>query len=392
MNKQILATAIVFLMPFAASFAQKPVTIKLDNPSFEDYPQAGHTPLSWFNCGFADETAPDVHPNNLFKVSKAPHNGSTYLGMVVRDNNTWESVGQRLKSPILKGIGYTMTIHIARSEFYMSPSKTTSRDVNYDTPIMLRVWGGNSFCSKEELLDEIPPVKSITWQATTLKFKAQKSNFTHITFEVFYKIPTLFPYNGNLLLDNFSDIVPDPTPSVSAAKPTQKPKITTEKKPAQPAIVAEAKPKETVKEAPKTSATTSKTVVTAEPVPIVKNEKFKEGTVFRIEKLQFESNSSSIKSESYPQLDEIFNLLSSNSSLVIEIGGHTNLLIEEAQGVNLSTNRARAVADYLINKGIERSRLVVKGYGKSRPIEKGSSQAANKINQRVEIKILSNNG
>ncbi len=390
MNKQILATAIVFLLPFAAVLAQKPVTIKLDNPSFEDYPQAGHTPMGWFNCGFADETAPDVHPNNLFKVSKAPHNGSTYLGMVARDNNTWESVGQRLKSPILKGVPYTMTIHIARSEFYMSPSKTTNRDVNYDTPAMLRIWAGNSFCSKEELLDEIPPVKNITWQATTVKFKAQKSNFTHITFEVFYKIPTLFPYNGNILLDNFSDIVPDPTPSVAAVKPTPKPKP--EKKPAQPTIVAEAKPKEPVKEMPKLSAPASKTVVIQEPVPILKNEKFKEGTVFRIEKLQFESNSAAIKSESFPQLDEIFNLLASNSSLVIEIGGHTNLLIEEAQGVNLSTNRARSVADYLINKGIDRSRLVVKGYGKSRPIEKSSSQAANKINQRVEIKILSNNG
>jgi outer membrane protein OmpA-like peptidoglycan-associated protein len=61
-------------------------------------------------------------------------------------------------------------------------------------------------------------------------------------------------------------------------------------------------------------------------------------------------------------------------------------------GLKLSTDRARAVAEYLATKGIDNSRLVIKGYGKSRPLVKETSAAANKENQRVEIKILSTNG
>jgi outer membrane protein OmpA-like peptidoglycan-associated protein len=118
----------------------------------------------------------------------------------------------------------------------------------------------------------------------------------------------------------------------------------------------------------------------------------REGQTIKIEKLQFETNSSKIQETSFPSLDEIYNLLVNNSNLIVEIGGHTNLVMEEVASVRLSTDRAKAVADYLVNKGIERKRLAIKGYGNSKPIENDKSQAANKINQRVEIKILSTNG
>ncbi len=78
--------------------------------------------------------------------------------------------------------------------------------------------------------------------------------------------------------------------------------------------------------------------------------------------------------------------------MIVEIGGHTNLLIDENMSIKLSGDRARAVTDYLVNKGIARDRLVAKGYGKAKPILKENSAAANKVNQRVEIKILSTNG
>ena len=90
--------------------------MSLDNPSFEDIPHKG-TPntyiRSWYDCGlllFPDETPPDIHPlqelqiearvgpdsrisldtvrNGIWKVSSRPSDGRTFLGMVVRDNDT----------------------------------------------------------------------------------------------------------------------------------------------------------------------------------------------------------------------------------------------------------------------------------------------------------------
>ena len=468
---------IFFITLFAAcsslqitALAQKPVVIKLDNPSFEDYPQAGHQPSGWFDCGFAGETPPDVNPTGQFKVSKNAYHGSTYVGMVTRDNNTWEAIGQRLKTPLLKGVTYTFSIYLARSEIYMSQSRATGRDVNYITPATLRIWGGSGYCSKEEMIGETEPISAATWQKFNFKF-TPKANHNYFMIEAFYKVPTLFPYNGNVLVDNASDIVPeikktDKEPAVVAQNNPKPPKPTT---PTAPSTVSKPKPNpETpkppaiaiIKPANKATVTTPSVELRATVVNItdksqisitfngselsefdfdkegrflksnlrltegsntinirvknkdgdasasstinyeipivastqVETQKLKEGSIIKIEKLQFAPNSADIEQGSFNSLDAIYNLLDANPNMVVEIGGHTNLIIEEGMSLRLSLNRAKAVADYLIGKGIDKKRLVTKGYGKSFPIVNGNDQAANKINQRVEIKILSTNG
>ena len=212
---------------FAPLFGQKPITIKLDNPSFEDFPNAAHAPQGWFDCGFAGESPPDVQPSGSFSVNKPAFHGSTYVGMVVRDNNTWEAIGQRLKSPLLKGVTYTFSLYAARSELYMSQSHLTGRDANYITAATVRVWAGSGYCAKEEMLDQTEPVSSGTWQKFTFKF-TPKATLNYFMVEAFYKVPTLFPYNGNILIDNASDIVPEkkeePKPPVVAIIPKPKPK------------------------------------------------------------------------------------------------------------------------------------------------------------------------
>jgi outer membrane protein OmpA-like peptidoglycan-associated protein len=385
-----------FLIAFCACtlpvFGQKPVTIKLDNPSFEDYPGAAHTPQGWFDCGFAGESPPDVQPSGTFSVNKPAFHGSTYLGMVVRDNNTWEAIGQRLKSPLLKGVTYTFSLSAARSELYMSKSQLTNKEANYVTPATVRIWAGSGYCAKEEMLDETEPISAGTWTKHTFKF-TPKMTLNYFMIEAFYKVPTLFPYNGNVLVDNASDIVPEvkkeepkianvpvkekPKTPPPTSKPKEKPKADTQ-------IIAEVKPprkkEEPKKEEPKKEDESPS------------QDRLREGQTIKIEKLQFEPNSSKIQESSHASLDDVFNLLINNGNLIVEIGGHTNLVMEDVASVRLSTDRAKAVADYLVNKGIERKRLSVKGYGKSKPIEKEQTQAANKINQRVEIKILSTNG
>ena len=370
-------------------FSQKPVTIKLDNPSFEDYPQAAHTPQGWYDCGFAGESPPDVQPNLTFKVNKVASHGSTYLGLVVRDVNTWEAVGQRLKSPLLKGVNYTFSLDLSRSELYESQSQATKKTVNYITPVIIRIWAGTGYCSKAEMLDETEPVTVGNWKKYTFKF-TPKANHTHFMIEAFYKVPTVFPYNGNILVDNASDIVAEEEKPIATAKQPPPPVKSTPPKPIKttktitPSVLADVK-------TPKTKPTPAAPIETVEETA-VKNTRLQEGQIIKIEKMQFSPNSSDIQKESFPQLDEVYNLLVTNPTLIVEIGGHTNMVIEDMESIKLSTERAMAVADYLVNKGIERNRLVARGYGKSKPIVKENSAAANKVNQRVEIKILSING
>ena len=77
--------------------------IELNNPSFEDFARASKEPRGWYDCGFPGETPPDVQPSGGFEVFKPAYEGRTYLGMVVRDNDTWESVAQRLSRPLQGG-------------------------------------------------------------------------------------------------------------------------------------------------------------------------------------------------------------------------------------------------------------------------------------------------
>ncbi len=366
--------------------AQTPQTIVLDNPSFEDFPVAAHTPFGWFNCGFTGETDVDIQPGS-FQVMRPAQNGRTYMGMVTRDVNTWEAVGQKLKTPILKGVKYNFSFYAARSELYVSQSQLTHKDVNYITPAIVRIWGGNSACAKDELLGETPQVSAAEWQHFNLSCKT-KANYDFIVVEAFYKVPTLFPYNGNILIDNFSDIKPD-TPVKVPPRIVQTPKPIQRVPPARPMD----KPKDVVTADTHTvKPFNNKPVLTPDATKPVEHLGLKEGQIIRIEKLQFSSQSAEISSESYQSLDKIYEFLNSNANLIVEIGGHTNLIIADEVGLGLSLKRAEAVAEYLAKKGIDRKRLQTKGYGGTQPIMNETSAAANKANQRVEIKIISVNG
>lgn len=116
------------------------------------------------------------------------------------------------------------------------------------------------------------------------------------------------------------------------------------------------------------------------------------GQTLRINELYFDADSSSVKIESHEVLDELYDFLKLNQDVKIEIGGHTNTIPSHDYCDKLSASRAKNVAEYLYSKGIMRSRIESKGYGKRSPIASGDSLSANKKNQRVEVKILSVNG
>lgn len=112
------------------------------------------------------------------------------------------------------------------------------------------------------------------------------------------------------------------------------------------------------------------------------------GQTIRMEQLRFDADSTNVKEESYPVLNELYDFMEENGAIVIEIGGHTNSTPSDEFCDRLSTARAKSVADYLLSKGIDSKRVVYKGYGKRKPIASNLTAAGRAENQRVEIKIL----
>jgi len=127
-------------------------------------------------------------------------------------------------------------------------------------------------------------------------------------------------------------------------------------------------------------------------IPELTAGRIRNGQAIRVEQLQFDIDSINIKASFIPILDEVFEFLTDNPGITVEVGGHTNGLCQDEFCIRLSTARAKSVAEYLINKGIDAKRVLFKGYGRTIPIATNSTPEGRQKNQRVEIKIVRMNG
>ena len=103
----------------------------------------------------------------------------------------------------------------------------------------------------------------------------------------------------------------------------------------------------------------------------------------------FDLNKFELKTESQVELDKLVQLLNENPGVKIEISGHTDNVGKPADNVKLSNNRAKAVVQYLVTKGILASRLVAKGYGETKPVANNKTEEGRATNRRTEIKVIS---
>ena len=112
----------------------------------------------------------------------------------------------------------------------------------------------------------------------------------------------------------------------------------------------------------------------------------------------FDLNKSNLRPESFIELNKLRDLLIKNPSLIIEIGGHTDTRGDATENQQLSEGRANAVKTYLIEQGIEATRLTAKGYGESQPKISDdqiaslksliSQEKAHQQNRRTEYKFV----
>ena len=102
--------------------------------------------------------------------------------------------------------------------------------------------------------------------------------------------------------------------------------------------------------------------------------------------IQFDFDSSVLRTSSYPALDKTSADLRSNSSKTIELDGYASSEGTAAHNMRLSRDRANSVKTYLVNSGVEARRLKVKAYGETHPIADNSTEEGRIMNRRVEFK------
>jgi len=204
--KRIKLSALLISTLFFYHSINAQEVIYLKNPSFEDEARHSSTPIGWDDLGFMGESPPDTHPSGDFGVQMPALHGNTYLGMVVRDNDTWERVGQRLDQRLKAGVCYQLELAVARSGTFTSYSQLKKREASYTTPCKLRIYAGEDK-QMDQLLAETTLIEEESWEYRLLEFTPDK-NYGYLTIEVFYDEPVLFPYNGNVLIDNLSPVVP----------------------------------------------------------------------------------------------------------------------------------------------------------------------------------------
>jgi OmpA-OmpF porin, OOP family len=113
------------------------------------------------------------------------------------------------------------------------------------------------------------------------------------------------------------------------------------------------------------------------------------GQTIRLTHLIFEQGKAVIDPASYGELDELAQLLKSHQKLVIQLEGHTDNLGNTSKNMELSKDRVDEVKEYLVDKGVAKSRVKTKAFGGTKPLSKGKTEADRNLNRRVEIRILS---
>ncbi|MFN3875731.1 MAG: OmpA family protein, partial [Flavobacteriales bacterium] len=114
------------------------------------------------------------------------------------------------------------------------------------------------------------------------------------------------------------------------------------------------------------------------------------GTRIRLDNVQFAFDKAELLPGHEKELDKLVDLMTDFPYVRVEIEGHTDDQGSDDYNLRLSDARAKAVADYLLKKKVEKERLTWKGYGETKPLKPNDSEANRAINRRVEFRITEN--
>lgn len=119
--------------------------------------------------------------------------------------------------------------------------------------------------------------------------------------------------------------------------------------------------------------------------PIVETNK-----IYAFQNVLFKFDKAELLPSSIGELEMIVIHLKENPNLVLEIYGHTDNTGEANRNKELSRQRAKAVAEYLISQGLDTTRIKPMGFGSSKPISENETEEGRQLNRRVEFKFIEN--
>jgi len=109
---------------------------------------------------------------------------------------------------------------------------------------------------------------------------------------------------------------------------------------------------------------------------------------YNFSNIQFEFNSSVLKTDAYPLLDQAATAMKADPSAKFNLNGYASIEGTEEYNLTLSQDRANSVKTYLVNSGVSSSQLTAKGFGTTNPVGDNSTEAGRILNRRVEIHKL----
>ncbi len=112
------------------------------------------------------------------------------------------------------------------------------------------------------------------------------------------------------------------------------------------------------------------------------------GAAVRLNNIFFDTNKYNLKPQDELELKRVVKMLQAYPNMQIEISGHTDNVGADQSNLTLSSNRAKAVTDYLVAKGVAKNRLQSIGLGKTKPVSDNKTEEGRAYNRRIEMKVL----
>ncbi|OSZ77104.1 hypothetical protein CAP36_11850 [Chitinophagaceae bacterium IBVUCB2] len=103
--------------------------------------------------------------------------------------------------------------------------------------------------------------------------------------------------------------------------------------------------------------------------------------------ISFGATNAKLTTKSYASLDQVVRMMNENPGLQIRIEGHTDNAGDDDANMKLSEDRAIAVKDYLISKGISENRITTEGFGETQPIADNNTASGRMKNRRIELRV-----
>ena len=114
----------------------------------------------------------------------------------------------------------------------------------------------------------------------------------------------------------------------------------------------------------------------------------KAGDIVVMREIYFDVDSYELMPQSYNELSVLIAILKTNPDMKIELRGHTDNSGTQAHNIRLSENRAKAVMEYLVSRGIDRRRLTARGFGEKKPVATNDTPEGRTLNRRVEYRVM----